>query len=115
MDEKDELKNILNKLENVHPEIDLEQIILQKIEEQSAIKKQIATNKRYGFLGIAITLVLSMFFIWISNSPGLTAGVKSPLAQLVLCTFILLLFFFQLEAAPRFLNNKPKKEEQDIL
>ena len=109
------MREIFNNLENLHPELDLERTIIKKIEKQSVVKQQIVRNKKYGFRGIAITLVLAMLFIWFSSDSDLTMGYKNSLTQLIICTFILLFFFLQFEAASHFLNGKHKKEKQGFL
>lgn len=99
MKEQDDLQAIFKNMDTVHAEMDLEALILQKIEAQRKVKKQIARNRRYGLLGIFVTFILVALFIWLYNDPNLQMDFRNPLVQLGTCAFVLILLFLQLETA----------------
>jgi len=106
MEKQDKLQAIFKNIDTVHNEVDFEADILQKIEAQLKIKKQIAQNRKYGLLGILVTLILTTLFVWLYKNPNLSMSYRSPLVQLGLCAFILILLFLQLETASRYSKQR---------
>jgi len=110
METKDDLQTIFKNIESVHPEVDFEDVIMQKIELQAKVEKQIIKNRRYGLLGVFVTLILIIIFVWFYNDPNLSVDFKNPLMQIGICSFVLILLFIQLETASsqskqRFMND----------
>ncbi|CAM1343388.1 hypothetical protein TAMYLO_330082 [Tenacibaculum amylolyticum] len=102
MEQKDELKELLKTIDTVHENVNLEIDIIQQLEKQEKIQAEIIQNRRYGFMGMMITLVLTVLIIF--NTPNLDEILRKPIFQLGICGFILILFFIQLETASK--NSK---------
>ena len=99
MKTQDELQTIFKNIDTLYEDVDFEAIIMQKIEAQAKVKKQIAQNRRYGLIGILFTLLLLPLFVWFYNDSNLNVDFRNPLIQLGMCAFILILLFLQLETA----------------
>ncbi|WP_298425267.1 hypothetical protein [uncultured Kordia sp.] len=99
METQDELQNIFKNIESIYTEVDFEDAIMQKIKTQAKVKKQIAKNRKYGLLGVFITLILIVLFLELYDNPNLSADYRNPLIQLGMCSFILVNLFLQLETA----------------
>ncbi|AXT19859.1 hypothetical protein D7030_01705 [Flavobacteriaceae bacterium AU392] len=98
--EEDNIKTIFKSIDSIHNEVDFEDVILHKIESQIQVKKQIVRNRKYGLLGILITLILVILFVWFYYKDlTLSIDFRNPLMQVGLCAFVLILLFLQLETA----------------
>ncbi len=106
METKDELQMVFKNIESIHTEVDFEDIIMQKIETQAKVKKQIIKNRRYGLLGIFISLILVVLFGWFYNASNLSIDFRKPLIHLGICFFVLMLLFLQLETASSHLRQR---------
>lgn len=105
MKEKDELKMVFKNIDTVYPNIDLESAVLQRIQQQTKVKEQIEKNRKYGLIGIFTSIILIVVFALMFNSPSLSISFNEPMIQLVMCAFVLILLFLQLEATSKNSNR----------
>ncbi len=97
MDEKDDLKEILNGIDQLHTPVDLEGAILQKIAEEERIKAQIARYRTNGLRALWASLVLTVILAVLFSLPNSIQTAEYAIMTYASVGVTLLVLFVQLE------------------
>lgn len=110
MEERDDLKEILNNINQINESIDLEDSIMLSIRKQEIIKNKILTYRRNGIRGLLFSFILVVSIVLIySFSIGFQTfeGAIIKYSSLVICLIVL---FAQLEMGGiQFINQFKNK------
>lgn len=106
MEDKDRLKEILGKIDEVNEPIDLEEAILKTIHKQESSKLQIARYKAKGIKAFIVSGILIVVLGFLFSLPSNVRTVEHSIVTYTSIILILLVFFIQLEmGGTKIFNN----------
>lgn len=97
MEDKDHLKEILGKIDQVNEPIDLEGIILNAIQKEENSKAQIARYKAKGFKALIVSGILIVVLGILFSLPKSVRSVEHSIVTYTSIILILFVLFIQLE------------------
>jgi len=97
MEDKDHLKEILVKIDEVNEPIDLEVTILKAIQKQESSKLQIARYKAKGIKALVVSGILIVVLGILFSLPSNVRTIEHSIVTYTSIILILLVLFIQLE------------------
>ncbi len=97
MESKDLLKEVLGNIDQMNAPIDLERIILKKIQAEENSKIQIARYKAKGMKAFIASGILILVLAILFSLPGGVRSVEHAIITYTSIILVLLVFFVQLE------------------
>jgi hypothetical protein len=106
MEDKDHLKEILGKIDQVNAPIDLERVILNIIQKEEKSKAQIARYKAKGTKALIASGILIIVLGILFSLPSSIRSFEHSVVTYTSITLILFVLFIQLEISrSKFFNN----------
>ncbi|MEP2058403.1 MAG: hypothetical protein ABJJ05_11390 [Maribacter litoralis] len=108
MEDKDHLKEIFEKIDQVNEPIDLEAAILNRILKEENSKAQIASYKAKGVKALITSVILIIVLAILFSLPSSVRSVEYSIVTYTSIIVILLVFFVQLEMGGTKISNNLK-------
>ncbi|WP_281540578.1 hypothetical protein [Maribacter aestuarii] len=110
MEDKDHLKEILGKINEVNEPIDLESVILKIIQKQESLKLQIARYKAKGKKALILSSLLIVVLGMLFSLPRNVETVEHSILTYTSVILILIVLFIQLEMGGTKIFNNSKND-----
>lgn len=109
MEDKDQLKEIFGKIDQIHAPIDLEGVILNSLQKEENLKANIARYKAKGTKALIASGILSIVLGILFSLPNSTRSLEHSVVTYTSIILILLVLFIQLEMGrTKFFNHLKK-------
>jgi protein-S-isoprenylcysteine O-methyltransferase Ste14 len=108
MENKDYLKEILGKIDEVNEPVDLEEAILKTIEQQESIKLQITRYQARGTTALLVSAVLIVILGVLFSLPSSMGTTTRSITSFAGLSLALLILFIQLEMGGAKIFNQIK-------
>jgi protein-S-isoprenylcysteine O-methyltransferase Ste14 len=99
MEDKDHLKELLGKIDEVNEPIDLERAILTAIQQQESSKLQIARYRANGIKALIASGILIIVLGILFSFPSSVRSVEHSIVTYTSIILVLIVLFIQLEMA----------------